>query len=247
MTGANNVEMSCAMVVLGGVAGDAVSFILLWITYKVDSRRYKGKGSKTKGLQKRLLGIALPLAVSAYARTALSTVQNLLVPRGFRKSGASAEKSLTDYGMIQGMVFPVITFPAAFFTSLAELLIPELTESQVTGNNEKIQQLSSKILKYCLIFSAGVAGVLICFGGDLSQMIYKSGEAGEYIRAFALLMPVMYLRYCYGRNIKGARRAALFNENKRAGLSARRFHGIHDLTGICYRWIYFHIIFFRDI
>lgn len=193
LTGADNVEMSCAVVVIGGVAGDMASFVLLWFTYKIDSRRYKKTGQKTKGLPKQILGIAMPLAVSAYTRTALSTVQNLLVPRGFRKSGASSEKSLADYGMIQGMVFPVITFPSAFFASLSELLIPELTDAQVAGNNKKIESLSSKILKYCFMFSVGVAGILLCFGGNISEVIYKSEEAGEYIRLLAMLMPVMYL------------------------------------------------------
>lgn len=194
VTGADNVELSCAVVVLGGVAGDMASFLLLFIIYKLDSRRYRGgKAVKTGSIPKRIVGIAMPLAVSAYARTALSTVQNLLVPRGFRKSGASAEGALSAYGLIQGMVFPVITFPAAFFSSLSELLIPEVTQAQVTGDDEKIENLSSRILKYCLIFSVGVMGMLVCFGENISQVIYSNSEAGKYICILAALMPIMYI------------------------------------------------------
>lgn len=193
LKGADDVETSCAVVVVGGVAGDMMSFLLLLIIYKLDSRRYRGGKTEVRAIPKRIVGIAIPLAVSAYARTALSTVQNLLVPRGFRKSGASAEGALADYGLIQGMVFPVITFPAAFFSSLAELLIPEITDAQVTGNNRKIENLSSKILKYCFIFSVGVMGILLCFGENISEVIYKNSEAGKYIRLLAALMPIMYM------------------------------------------------------
>ncbi|MDR3277515.1 MAG: oligosaccharide flippase family protein, partial [Oscillospiraceae bacterium] len=134
-----------------------------------------------------------PLAFSAYARTALSTLQNLLVPRGFKKSGVSAERALADYGLVQGMVFPIITFPSALFYSVAELLVPELTEAQVRGDDAQIAALANRTLRLCLLFSFGVTAILFFFSRELGLAIYDSGEVGRYIRILSLLMPVMYL------------------------------------------------------
>ena len=141
------VESACAVIVAGGIAGEMFSFLMLYVLYIYDRRRYTGRGEKTHGLTKRMFGIALPLAISAYARTALSTLQNLLVPKGFQKSGASAEAALADYGVIEGMVIPIITFPSAFFYSLAELIVPELTEAQVNGRTDYISTLVNRILR----------------------------------------------------------------------------------------------------
>jgi stage V sporulation protein B len=188
-----DVARSCAVVVAGGVAGELSSFFLLYILYRLDRRRYTASGETPEGLTRRMFSIAIPLALSAYARTALSTLENLLVPRGFKRSGASAEKSLADYGLIQGMVFPIITFPSAFFYSLAELLVPELTQAQVSGDTQRISTLAGATLRLCLTFSLGVTAILFCFSNELGLAIYDSAEVGRYIKILSLLMPVMYL------------------------------------------------------
>ena len=187
-----SLERACAIIVIGGVIGEIASFLLLYALYLHDRRGYPA-GSDGRGLTRRMLGIAVPLALSAYARTALSTLQNLLVPRGFRKSGASSDRALADYGIIQGMVFPVITFPSAFFYSLAELLVPELTDAQVRGEPDVISALVSRTLRLCLLFSIGVAAILFCFSGELGIALYNNADVGRYIRILSLLMPIMYL------------------------------------------------------
>ena len=188
-----SLETSCAIIVAGGTIGEICSFLFLYLFYIHDTRRYRKSAAAADGITKRMLGISVPLALSAYARTALSTLQNLLVPRGFRKSGASAEKALADYGVITGMVFPVIMFPSAFFYSLAELLVPELTEAQVRGETEVISTLTSRTLRLCLLFSFGATAVLFYFSNELGLAVYGSADVGRYIRTLSLLMPLMYL------------------------------------------------------
>lgn len=193
LTAGYTVESACAIIVIGGVVGEMASFLMLFILYLRDRRRYVQDHKKTTDITKRLLNIALPLALSAYARTALSTLQNLLVPRGFQKSGASNEKALADYGMIQGMVFPIIAFPSAFFYSLAELIVPELTDAQVNGRTRDISEMVSKILYLCILFSVGVTAAMFLFSGELGTSIYQSVTVGHYIRLLALLMPIIFL------------------------------------------------------
>ncbi len=187
------VETACAIIVIGGVVGEVFSFLMLYLLYVFDRRRYTHGHARGTGLTKRLLNISLPLAVSAYGRTALSTIENLLVPRGFRKSGASSEAALADYGLIQGMVFPIIAFPSAFFYSLSELIVPELTEAQVNGRTQEISRKVGRILYLCILFSFGVTAAFFQFAGELGTCIYQSPAVGPYIRSLALLMPIIFL------------------------------------------------------
>jgi stage V sporulation protein B len=187
-----SLEMSCAVIVAGGVAGEIAAFVMLFVLYKFDQRRIPNVGGTAEGVTRRMFGIALPLAVSAYARTALTTLQNLLVPRGFRKSGASSENALADYGMITGMVFPIITFPQAFFSALSEMIVPELTDAEVRGDTTRIKMLMKRTLTYGLLFSTLVMVLLIGFSDFLGNAIYNSAQAGRYIRQLAWIVPVMY-------------------------------------------------------
>lgn len=190
-----NVEMMCAAVVCGNAAGEILSFFVMLILY-VRDRRIHGE-KRVSELPERLTGrifsIAMPLALSAYIRTALSTIQNVLVPKGLHRSGQSAEAALSGYGTIQGMVFPIITFPAVLFSSVSELIVPELTEEQVRGQSSRVSDTANLLLRMCFLFSAGVMGALVCFSDELGEVIYKSARVGEYIRMLSFLMPIMYM------------------------------------------------------
>ena len=188
-----NLELMCACVVMGGVAGEIFSFFVILALYLRDPGRRGTPVTAESGITGRIVRIAMPLAATAYARVALNTVQNLLIPMGLRRSGASAEAALPGYGMIQGMVFPIITFPMVLFASVSELIVPELTEEQVRGNDRMISASANMLLRLCFLFSAGVTGVLLCFSDELGEVFYKSTEAGHYIRLLALLMPIMYM------------------------------------------------------
>lgn len=199
----HDIEASCAAVTLGRIAADVLSTAMMGIIYVRDRKRhYEADGSGIK-LTGRMLKIAVPLAVSAYARSALSTLQHLFVPKGLKSAGFTADGALSGYGTIQGMALPVIFFPACIMTAAAELIVPELTEAQVQKDSAGIRALSGKIIGLSVKFSVLVAIVLFAFSDVLGQIIYKSAEAGYYIRLLAPLIPVMYTDMSLDGCLKG--------------------------------------------
>lgn len=190
---ADDPEKACAALVFGGAAGEIAAFFLHLALYLNERNQAKVVDSGNRQITGRMLKIALPLAFSAYTRTALSTFQNVLVPKGFRKGGATAERALASYGEVQGMVLPIVTFPAAIFVSLAETLVPELTRAQVKKQDEYITEFASRLLKLCLLFSIGVMGVFLLFHDKLGLITYGVESIGHYIKLLACLMPIMYL------------------------------------------------------
>ena len=207
----HDLETACAIIVAGGVAGEVASFLMLFTLFRLELRNaFASKAPKkeahallspvlhvpvpeTNGLTSRMFGIALPLALSAYARSALSTLQHLLVPRGLRKSGATADRALADYGIVHGMVLPIIMFPSALFYAFAEMVVPELTDAQMRGDDRRISDLVSNSLRLCLLFAIGFMACIWGFGGELGEAVYSNPAAGRYITILAWLMPIMYL------------------------------------------------------
>lgn len=187
-----DIEKNCAAVMLGNVCGDAISFVCMLLFYLTDRHSVRDYSAQKLKLTSRMLKVALPLAVSAYARSALSTLEHLLVPRGLKAAGFSADRALSGYGVIQGMVLPILSFPACILMALAELIIPELTEAQVRGNEGDISKTVSSLIKKGLGYSSAVALVLFIFADKLGVRIYSSPEAGDYLRLLAPLIPIMY-------------------------------------------------------
>ena len=189
---AGDIEKNCAAVMLGNVCGDVISFVCMLLFYLTDRHSVRDYSAQKLKLTSRMLKVALPLAVSAYARSALSTLEHLLVPRGLKAAGFSADRALSGYGVIQGMVLPIVSFPACILMALAELIIPELTEAQVCGNDGDISKTVSSLIKKGLGYSSAVALVLFVFADKLGVRIYSSPEAGDYLRLLAPLIPIMY-------------------------------------------------------
>jgi stage V sporulation protein B len=101
------------------------------------------------------------------------------------------------------MVLPVVLFPSAFISSFSGLLVPEVAESVSRGDHERVARLSARVITPALIFSFGVAGIMACFGHELGEAIYGSGEAGRYIRILAPLIPIMYVDSSVDAFLKG--------------------------------------------
>ncbi len=200
---AGDIEKSCAAVTLGRLAADVLSLIMMLLAYYTDRQQHYREREQGFRLTGRMLKIALPLAVSAYARSSLTTLQHLLVPRGLKAAGYSANGALAGYGIIQGMVLPVIFFPSCIMSALAELIVPELTEAQVQEDANGIRKAVKELLSMSLLFSATVAAFMFFFADMLGIAVYKSNEAGAYIRMLAPLIPIMYTDMTVDGCLKG--------------------------------------------
>lgn len=198
-----DIELSCAAVCAGVTASDILSLALMLAFYLGDRRKYGSRTGESIRLTGRMLSVALPLAVSAYARSALSTLEHLLVPRGFHKSGLSADAALAGYGVIQGMAMPVLSFPSCLLSSLAENVIPELTGAQVRGEREKIRREVRSLLTMSLLFAIAVAFALFVTSDFIGSALFASSEAGKYIRLLAPLIPAMYVDMVVDGCLKG--------------------------------------------
>jgi len=187
------VEYACLALVCGGAMAETLSVIFAAVTYLFDrSRKAKTCGNNEGGGLKRLLSITLPVAFSAYVRSALVTVEHMLIPRGLRKFGLGRDAALARYGVIQGMVLPVVLYPAAFSTSFAGLLVPELAEKNAKEDLWGRDRLIEKAFRGILMFSVCAAGILAAEAYNIGELLYRGTDAGKYIRVLACLVPIMY-------------------------------------------------------
>ncbi len=202
----DGIEYACMALVGGGALAETASFLVALLLYIFD-RREKAKGGVPREVGRRLtrelFGITVPVAAAAYVRSGLSTLEHMLIPRGLRKNPASAETALATYGVLCGMVMPVIMFPTALLYSFTGLLIPEFAEADAKQNSVHIRYMISRALTFTLIFSMGCSAIMSMFAYELGVLIYDSAAAGEFIRVMAPLIPVMYLDHAVDAILKG--------------------------------------------
>lgn len=199
-------EYACIALAAGGGIAESLSLLYSATAFLIDKKRNIRNAkypTNNKQVTKKLFGIALPIAFSTYARSGLITVEHLLIPSGLKKYGKSASTSLVEYGVLQGMVLPIIFFPSAIITSFSGLLIPELTECSVRKNHREIRYICERVLQLSLVFSVGVGGIILCFSGELGKTIYPNENTSGFIKMLAPLIPIMYIDTTIDSMLKG--------------------------------------------
>ena len=139
----------------------------------------------------RLANTALPLALADVTKSGINTAENLMVPRRLACNRGIADP-LAAFGMVSGMVFPVMMFPACILFGLAELLIPEMARCDAAGSRERIDYLTGKSLHIAMLYGLLFGGLEFLLAKPLCLGLYGSTDAGRYLRLYTLLIPMLY-------------------------------------------------------
>ena len=200
-----DIQFACLAVILGGTVSEILAFSIHGILFILERRKanFKCSSQNQKIASGILSKIALPMAFSAYIRSALVTIEHLLIPKGLQKSGNTREQSLAAYGTLQSMVMPLVLFPSAIIHSFSGLLVPELAELKIQNNKREIKYVAERVCHLALTFAVGVSGIMIYFANELGVGIYGSTDAGQYIRFVAHIVPIMYLDTTVDNILKG--------------------------------------------
>ena len=112
-----NVEIICIYLIAADVISEIFSGMFLYFLYKFEIKQYLVRQTIKEDFKKAILQITLPVAITSYIRSGLSTLKQFIVPRRLRVFGLPYTIALSEYGKITGMALPVIMFPFVFIGS----------------------------------------------------------------------------------------------------------------------------------
>ena len=193
------VEYACLALVLGGALSETASFFLQIFSYVRDKRALTGGGMPVPF--REVARISLPVALSAYVRSGLVTVEHVLIPVGLTAFGDA--NALATYGVISAVALPVVLYPTAFVGAFSSLIIPEVTEFDAKENRREVAYVTSRAFSVTLFCAVPAAGFFGAFAADICRVVYGDTAAADYLRMLAPLMPVMFLDTVTDSILKG--------------------------------------------
>lgn len=189
---AHDLAHACTAIVGGGALASLGSVAVL-LGLMLHNFRAAPKDAGCGPMAARLQRLCVPIALNDYLRSGLGTLEQFLIPYGLTRAGGSRNGALADYGTIQGMVFPVMMFPSTVLFAVSDLLVPRLALCQAQGQTQRIRRLTRQCLERALLFAAVIAGALYLLARPLGYLLYRSEMAGQYLRVFVPLVPILYL------------------------------------------------------
>ena len=178
---------ACQSVVLGSCFGACLTLSCLVIL----RLREKPETGNRILIRRRLQDTAVPLALADVLKAGINTTENLMVPKRLAMNPLVANP-LAAFGILSGMVFPIVMFPACILFGLAELLIPELARCAAAESQRRIRYLVKRSLRLAMVYGTLFCGWIVLLSDDLCLWLYGSTEASLYLKLYGLMIPMLY-------------------------------------------------------
>lgn len=139
------------------------------------------------------LKMSIPITCNRMSNILLQSVSSMMVPSRLVLSGFSYQQSLSIYGIMSGMVMPLVLLPFTMGSALVVNLMPSISQEISLGKNNTILLK----IKYSLLLTLFVGSVssfiFYFFGYDICLYIFKNELAGKYLTSMFLLPLFMSL------------------------------------------------------
>ncbi|WMJ80893.1 stage V sporulation protein B [Clostridium sp. MB40-C1] len=179
-------------------AGEFISFILLYIFYRLNKNKdikISNTNFSKEGRAQLLFNIlimAVPLCVNGFLSTALSAISTLILPRRLLIAGFTHTTALEMIGKFSGMALTIIFFPLIIVTSMSIVLIPDLAETLEKKDYFNLESRIRDVLK--ISFLLGISTLIICFSipNLLGKLFFAREDLTLYIKVAAICAPFSY-------------------------------------------------------
>lgn len=164
-----------------------LSFIIALVV--VLKRRLKYRSPRP--FLKPMLRSATPITAVRVAATATGAAVAVLFPIALEGAGLSASMAVQAFGVVSGMVMPLLCAPLTIIGSLAIVLVPELAEAAAKRDGRRLRRNAEKALLFSIAIPCLLIPLFHSVGSAVGQLAYQNALAGEMIsRCAFLLLPL---------------------------------------------------------
>ena len=185
----------CTGIVAGVTISEMCSFTYLFLFKYLPSRKQKQTDIPTeskKDSMRSLISVTAPISLSVYVTSILHTAETLLIPFVFESYSGDRSYALSRFGMIRGMVVPVLFFPFAFLASLVSVCTPEISRLNLLSDRKPLFAKISSLMSLVSVISVAVGGLFFFLPSQIGNAFYPNENTAYAIRILALVTPFMY-------------------------------------------------------
>lgn len=192
-----SLELASAAAVLSLSAGEVMSFILFFISFRFYLKNYPPRGISDNNLQLvfNVMRMAFPISIESIATAVFGTITAVLIPKRLQAAGMNYEEALSLLGKLQGMVMNIALFPMIITSAFNVLLIPSIVESLAQRKIRILNHRINSAVGLALITSFLAAAVIFPDPVKISNYFYKDETVGRILGFISPVLPIIYVEY----------------------------------------------------
>ena len=182
--------LRAAIPALCTLAGETLA-LLLMVLMVCRALFFTPASGSRRSIMRELISLSLPLTGMRLASSLMRTVQSVLIPARLQYSGLTAAEALSQLGMMNGMLMPILLLPSFITCSMSMVAAPELTRRQARGCGQR--RLVLRVLGAALAIGLAAMAGVFAFAPVFSNVLYRQAELLPLLRRCCVLIPVMAL------------------------------------------------------
>lgn len=174
--------VNAVLIVAGMTISEIISVFLLSAMYSKHQRLPTYiKPEPTLKLLSKIGSIALPISAAGALTNILCSANSVLIPRRLVSSGMEMSAALGEFGVLFGMIMPLLFLPIAFIAPLTVIIIPKLSEGIAMKNPDDVKRKAGKAVHVTGLMTFPAMAALIPLGDVACRLIYNQSGAGRYM------------------------------------------------------------------
>jgi stage V sporulation protein B len=198
------VEYAAAGAMAGVMVGEIFGLLILLFFYWRNKRGYMkfiqasiGSHSHSKQNQsiiKRILHISLPVTAGRLVGSLSYFLESIAIVQSLAIAGIATAAATSQYGMLQGMIIPILLLPSALTYSLSVSLIPSLSEAAARKDMLTIHKRLQQSLRLSLVTGAPFAVMMYVLAEPLCHYLYNITDVGVMLKMMAPIALFIYFQ-----------------------------------------------------
>ena len=149
-----------------------------------------GKISKPSKIKEIFLP-AIPITAMRVFGCLIATFTAVILPARLVASGLTVPEATASFGRIAGMANPLILAPNAIISSLAIVLVPEMSETGIKKNYSALNKHINNGISFSLFISGTFLLCYYALGEEITTLLFHDSISGVYLQwATFLMLPI---------------------------------------------------------
>ena len=150
-----------------------------------------GRFSSPKTQLKPLFNATMPITSVRASSSLVNSAVAVLLPLMLIRAGMTSSEATALFGVVSGMVLPLLFMPSTLIGSLSLVLVPELAEDYYQHNEERLVKNVERGLKFAFLVACALIPIFFALGKELGQLAFSNETAGELlVRSGIILLPM---------------------------------------------------------
>lgn len=188
------IEYAMAFIVLSNIASELTSILILFFFLPKNFKITKKDIQPIKSNIKEIMNIGLPTTGSRLIGSIGYFLEPIILTYSLLKVGLTNDQIITEYGVINGYIMPLLLLPSFFTMAISQALIPTVSHAYSNGHITYTKNKIKQAIFFSLLIGLPVTIFFELFPSIPLKLIYNTNEGINYLRIIAPICLFYYIQ-----------------------------------------------------